>query len=65
MLVLGLPCLVAGTLCYFIPETKNKELPQNMKDTLNNDNIEEMMEMNKETPIIKTKAWELKLIMCT
>ena len=33
MLVLGLPCLVAGTLCYFIPETKNKELPQNMKDT--------------------------------
>ena len=62
MLVLGLPCLVAGTLCYFIPETKNKELPQNMKDTLNNDNIEEMIEMNKaevdkEKPIIKTNAW--------
>ena len=61
MLVLGLPCLVGGTLCYFIPETKNKELPQNMKDTLNNDNIEEMIEMNKaevdkEKPIIKTNA---------
>ena len=69
MLVLGLPCLVGGTLCYFIPETKNKELPQNMKDTLNNDNIEEMIEMNKaeidkEKPIIKTKAWKLKWILC-
>ena len=68
MLVLGLPCLVAGTLCYFIPETKNKELPQNMKDTLNNDNIEEMIEMNKaeidkEKPIIKTKAWNCRWIM--
>ena len=61
MLVLGLPSLVAGASAYFLPETKGKELPQNMKDTLNNDNIEEMIEMNKaeidkEKPIIKTKA---------
>ena len=68
MLVLGLPCLVAGSLCYFIPETRNKELPQNMKDTikndvndiLNNDNIEEFIknetEIDNEKPIIKTKT---------
>ena len=40
-----------------------------MKDTLNNDNIEEMIEMNKaeidkEKPIIKTKAWKLKWLLC-
>ena len=33
MLVLGLPSLVAGASAYFLPETKGKELPQNMKDT--------------------------------
>ena len=34
MLVLALPCLVGGLLAFiFLPETKGKELPQNMKDT--------------------------------
>ena len=73
MLVLGLPCLVAGSLCYFIPETRNKELPQNMKDTikndvndiLNNDNIEEFIknetEIDNEKPIIKTKTLKVRM----
>ena len=33
MLVLGVPCLFSGLLVYFLPETKGRELPQNMKDT--------------------------------
>ena len=33
MLVLGLPSLIAGSMVYFLPETKGKELPQTMKDT--------------------------------
>ena len=34
MLILGLPCLIGGSLGYlFLPETKGKELPQNMMDT--------------------------------
>ena len=33
MLVLALPSLLAAVSAYFLPETKGKELPQNMKDT--------------------------------
>ena len=33
MLVLGLPSLIAGSMAFFIPETKGKVLPQTMKDT--------------------------------
>ena len=59
MLVLGLPCLAAGILSFFIPETKNKELPQNMKDTHNNEKFDEIlekeMEPENEKPSVKTK----------
>ena len=56
MLVLGLPCLAAGILSFFIPETKNKELPQNMKDTHNFDEIlEKEMEPENEKPSEKTE----------
>ena len=57
MLVLGLPSIIAGALCFLIPETKDKELPQNMKDTANNDDINIELELDdvKETPIIKIK----------
>ena len=57
MLVLGLPSIIAGVLCFLIPETKDKELPQNMKDTANNDDINIELEVydGKETPIIKIK----------
>ena len=34
MLVLGLPALISGSLSYLIPETKGKELPQNMTDAV-------------------------------
>ena len=42
MLVLGLPSIIAGALCFLIPETKDKELPQNLKDTANNVDIIEL-----------------------
>ena len=54
MLVLGLPCLAAGILSFFIPETKNKELPQNMKDTLNNEKFDEIFEEEMEAENEKT-----------
>ena len=40
MLVLGLPSLLAGFSAYFLPETKGKELPQNMKDAVAKNDIE-------------------------
>ncbi len=51
MLALGLPCLLAGSLVYFIPETKGKELPQNMKDILKTDNEQDKNEI--EMPMMK------------
>ena len=54
MLVLGLPCLAAGILSFFIPETKNKELPQNMKDTHNNEKFDEILEKEMEPENEKT-----------
>ena len=53
MLVLGLPCLLAGSLAVFIPETKGKQLPQNMKDT--NQELSPLRQENHEGPIVKQK----------
>ena len=41
MLILGLPCLLSASLIYLIPETKDRELPQNMKDALKLDTFDE------------------------
>ena len=40
MLVLGLPSLLAALFVYFLPETKGKELPQNMKDAVEKNDLE-------------------------
>ena len=32
MLLLGCPCLIAGSLVYFLPETKHSKLPQTFKE---------------------------------
>ena len=37
MLVLGLPCLLSACLIFLVPETKDKELPQDLKDAYNLD----------------------------
>ena len=44
MLVLGLPALISGSLSYLIPETKGKELPQNMTDAINLQEIDKIPE---------------------
>ena len=44
MLVLGLPSLIAGSMVYFLPETKGKELPQNMTDAVNLQEIDKIPE---------------------
>ena len=52
MLVLGLPSLLAAFSAYFLPETKGKELPQNMKDAPKK--VETMIEEDEnDKPIIK------------
>ena len=33
MLLLGCPCLIAGTLVYFLPETRNSKLPQTLNES--------------------------------
>ena len=33
MLLLGCPCLIAGALVYFIPETSNANLPQTLNES--------------------------------
>ena len=35
MLLLGCPCLIAGSLVYFLPETKHSKLPQTFNDDEN------------------------------
>ena len=47
MLILGLPCLLSASLIYLVPETKDKELPQNMKDALNLDTFDEEISVLK------------------
>ena len=37
MLVLGLPCLLSACLIFLVPETKDKELPQDLDDAYNLD----------------------------
>ena len=55
MLVLGLPSLLAGSLAFSIPETKGKELPQNMKDTQKDLEEANLFKNENETPIVKEK----------
>ena len=55
-MVLGLPSLVAGASAYFLPETKGKELPQNMKDTTVKNLDTPLDEDQCENPIIK--SWD-------
>jgi OCT family organic cation transporter-like MFS transporter 4/5 len=39
MLVLGIPSLISAFLVFFIPETKNRELPQTMNDSVKLDKV--------------------------
>ena len=52
MVVLGLPSLLAAFSAYFLPETKGKELPQNMKDSSKYPETT-LQEDENEKPIIK------------
>ena len=55
MLILGVPSIFAAFLAYFIPETKNIELPTMMKDA---DELEKNKMENKK--FLKPLSWNEK-----
>ena len=55
MLILGVPSIFAAFLAYFIPETKNIELPSMMKDA---DELEKNKMENKK--FLKPLSWNKK-----
>ena len=62
MLVLGLPALISGSLSYLIPETKGKELPQNMTDAINLQEIDKIPEDIELLEKSKMNEWFLYTI---
>ena len=51
MLLLGCPCLIAGTLVYFLPETKHSKLPQTFNEA---ENMESRELQSRFVPTLRT-----------
>ena len=51
MLILGVPGIIAGGLAFLIPETNEVALPQNMKDTFQENNQVELEPMKKNEEV--------------